>query len=72
MPLTLPTHPLAVAPLKLWRPRWFDGVGLVLGTVAPDLAYAADGYGVTIQVLNDSAGRLSNNRGTLSVTVEEM
>lgn len=48
MPLTLPTHPLAVAPLKLWRPRWFDGVGLVLGTVAPDLAYAADGYGVTI------------------------
>lgn len=48
MPLTLPTHPLAVVPLKLWRPRWFDGVGLVLGTIAPDLAYAADGYGVTI------------------------
>lgn len=47
MPLTLPTHPLAVAPLKLWRPRWFDGVGLVLGAIAPDLAYAADGY-VTI------------------------
>jgi hypothetical protein len=46
--LTLPTHPLAVVPLKLWRPRWFDGVGLVLGTIAPDLAYAADGYGVTI------------------------
>jgi hypothetical protein len=48
VPLTLPTHPLAVAPLKLWRPRWFDGVGLVLGTIAPDLAYAADGLGVTI------------------------
>lgn len=48
MPLTLPTHPLAVLPLKLWRPRWFDGVALVIGTVAPDLAYALDGYGVTI------------------------
>jgi hypothetical protein len=48
MPLTLPTHPVAVLPLKLWRPRWFDGVALVIGAVAPDLAYAADGYGVTI------------------------
>lgn len=48
MPLTLPTHPLAVVPLKLWRPRWFDGVGLLLGAIAPDLAYAADGYGITI------------------------
>lgn len=48
MPLTLPTHPLAVLPLKLWRPRWFDGVALVAGAVAPDLAYAIDGYGVTI------------------------
>ncbi|MFC7247299.1 DUF4184 family protein [Catellatospora aurea] len=48
MPLTLPTHPVAVVPLKLWRPRWFDGVALVIGTVAPDLAFAADGYGVTI------------------------
>jgi hypothetical protein len=48
MPLTVPTHPLAVLPLKLWRPRWFDGVALVLGAVAPDLAYALDGYGPTI------------------------
>ncbi|WP_144125658.1 DUF4184 family protein [Catellatospora sichuanensis] len=48
MPLTLPTHPVAVVPLKLWRPRWFDGVALTIGTVAPDLAFAADGYGVTI------------------------
>jgi hypothetical protein len=46
VPLTLPTHPLAVVPLKLWRPRWFDGVGLVLGAIAPDLAYVADGYTV--------------------------
>ncbi|GIJ74589.1 DUF4184 family protein [Virgisporangium ochraceum] len=44
MPLTLPTHPMAVLPLKVWRPRWFDGVALVVGAVAPDLPYAADGY----------------------------
>jgi hypothetical protein len=49
MPLTLPTHPLAVLPLKLWRPRWFDGVGLVVGAIVPDVAYAAHGYGVTIR-----------------------
>jgi hypothetical protein len=48
VPLTLPTHPLAVVPLKLWRPRWFDGVGLTLGAIAPDLAYVADGLGVTV------------------------
>ncbi|MEV0457031.1 DUF4184 family protein [Catellatospora methionotrophica] len=48
MPLTLPTHPVAVVPLKLWRPRWFDGVALTIGAIAPDLAFAADGYGVTI------------------------
>jgi hypothetical protein len=48
MPLTLPTHPVAVIPLKLWRPGWFDGVALVFGAIAPDVAYAADGYGVTI------------------------
>jgi hypothetical protein len=40
-----PTHPVAVLPLKLWRPRWFDGVALVLGSMAPDLAYALDGSG---------------------------
>jgi hypothetical protein len=44
MPLTLPTHPMAVLPLKVWRPRWFDGVALVVGAVAPDVPYAADGY----------------------------
>jgi hypothetical protein len=48
MPLTLPTHPLAVVPLKMWRPRWFDGVALTLGAIAPDVAYAAEGYGLTI------------------------
>jgi Domain of unknown function (DUF4184) len=48
MPMTLPTHPIAVVPLKLWRPRWFDGVALVIGAMAPDFAYAEDGYGLTI------------------------
>ena len=48
MPMTLPTHPIAVVPLKLWRPHWFDGVALVIGAMAPDFAYAEDGYGLTI------------------------
>ena len=42
MPSTLPTHPLAVLPLKLWRPGWFDGVALVAGAAAPDTAYLFD------------------------------
>ena len=49
VPLTLPTHPLAVVPLKIWRPRWFDGVALVVGAVAPDIPYAIDGYGFVIR-----------------------
>ncbi|RKR89442.1 uncharacterized protein DUF4184 [Micromonospora pisi] len=48
MPMTLPTHPVAVVPLKMWRPRWFDGVALVIGAASPDVAFAMDGYGVTI------------------------
>lgn len=43
MPATLPTHPVAVLPLKLWRPRWFDGVALAVGATAPDIAYALGG-----------------------------
>ena len=43
MPATFPAHPAAVLPLKLWRPAWFDGVALVVGSMAPDLAYALDG-----------------------------
>ena len=45
MPSTLPTHPLAVLPLKLWRPHWFDGVALAVGAAAPDIAYALDPLG---------------------------
>ncbi|MGY0232673.1 DUF4184 family protein [Longispora urticae] len=40
MPLTFPSHSAIVVPLKLWRPRWFDGVALVLGSTAPDLPYS--------------------------------
>jgi hypothetical protein len=48
MPLTLPTHPVAVLPLKLWRPAWFDGVALTIGAMSPDFPYALAGYGVSI------------------------
>ena len=39
MPATFPSHAAAVLPLKVWRPRWFDGVALVVGSTAPDLGY---------------------------------
>jgi Domain of unknown function (DUF4184) len=48
VPLTFPTHPAAVLPLKLWRPRWFDGAALVTGSMAPDLAYLFDGSGLPV------------------------
>lgn len=35
-----PSHAAAVMPLKLWRPRLFDGVAVVVGSTAPDLPYA--------------------------------
>ncbi len=43
MPLTFPAHQAAVLPLKIWKPRWFDGVALVVGSGSPDLfnAFAA-------------------------------
>ncbi|MFC5002005.1 DUF4184 family protein [Dactylosporangium cerinum] len=52
MPLTFPTHPAAVLPLKLWRPRWFDEIALVIGSMAPDLAYALDGSGLPVWPLS--------------------
>ena len=48
MPMTFPSHPTAVMALKLWRPRRFDGVALVLGAMTPDLAYALDGSGLPV------------------------
>ncbi|MFC7544864.1 DUF4184 family protein [Plantactinospora sp. GCM10030261] len=43
MPLTFPSHAAPVLPLKLWRPRWFDGVALCAGTVTPDAGYLLRG-----------------------------
>ncbi|MEH1163891.1 DUF4184 family protein [Micromonospora sp. CPCC 205539] len=51
MPLTFPSHAALPLPLKLWRPRWFDGVALVVGAGAPDLAYALDGSGLAVYQL---------------------
>lgn len=42
MPLTFPAHQAFVVPLKLWRPRWFDGIALVVGSGSPDLFNAVD------------------------------
>jgi hypothetical protein len=44
MPATFPSHAAAVLPLKLWRPRWFDGVALVVGSAAPDMYYPVVGF----------------------------
>ena len=35
----LPSHQAPVLPLKRWRPTWFSGLALVLGSLAPDLAF---------------------------------
>lgn len=43
MPATFPAHTAAVLGLKLWRPRRFDGVALVVGSTAPDLVYPLAG-----------------------------
>lgn len=39
MPWLVPSHQAPVLPLKAWRPAWFSGLGLVLGSVAPDLVF---------------------------------
>jgi hypothetical protein len=43
VPLTFPAHAAAVLPAKWARPSWFDGLALVIGSSAPDFAYALDG-----------------------------
>ncbi|GAB7036179.1 MULTISPECIES: DUF4184 family protein [Catenuloplanes] len=53
MPLTFPSHAALPLPLKLWRPRWFDGVALVVGSASPDLAYALDG--TALEAVNGTA-----------------
>jgi hypothetical protein len=39
MPWIIPSHQAPVLPLKAWRPAWFSGLGLALGSVAPDLCF---------------------------------
>ncbi|MQY23687.1 DUF4184 family protein [Nocardia macrotermitis] len=44
MPLTFPSHSLAVLPLKLRWPRRWDGVALVVGSAVPDASYPVAGF----------------------------
>jgi hypothetical protein len=39
MPVMVAAHQAPVLPLKRWKPAWFSGLGLVLGTLAPDLVF---------------------------------
>ncbi|MGY4098741.1 DUF4184 family protein [Nocardia sp. R16R-3T] len=43
MPLTFPSHALAVLPLKIRWPRYLDGVALVVGSAVPDAGYPVAG-----------------------------
>jgi hypothetical protein len=43
VPLTFPSHALAVLPLKIRWPRYLDGVALVVGSAVPDAAYSVAG-----------------------------
>jgi hypothetical protein len=37
VPFPLLAHQAPVIPLKAWRPNWFNGTALVIGSIAPDL-----------------------------------
>jgi len=39
MPWIAPSHQAPALLLKTWRPAWFSGLALVLGTMAPDLEF---------------------------------
>ncbi|HXB54482.1 MAG TPA: DUF4184 family protein [Vicinamibacteria bacterium] len=39
MPWIVPSHQAPALLLKAWRPRWFSGLALVLGSLAPDLEF---------------------------------
>lgn len=54
MPFTFFAHQAPVLPLKLWRPRWFSGAALAIGSMAPDFDKFLDGadasrYGHTLR-----------------------
>ncbi|MEY4576015.1 MAG: hypothetical protein RL701_718, partial [Pseudomonadota bacterium] len=42
MPFTFFAHQTIVMPFKWAKPRWFDGMALCIGSMAPDFAYALD------------------------------
>ncbi|MFI6047306.1 DUF4184 family protein [Nocardia sp. NPDC051321] len=44
VPLTFPSHALAVLPLKIRWPRHLDGVALVVGSAVPDASYPVAGF----------------------------
>ena len=44
MPLTFPSHALAVLPLKIRWPRHVDGVAVVVGSAVPDASYPVAGF----------------------------
>ncbi|QVI18865.1 DUF4184 family protein [Nocardia tengchongensis] len=44
VPLTFPSHALAVLPLKMRWPRHLDGVALVVGAAVPDAPYPVAGF----------------------------
>ncbi|TDB76832.1 DUF4184 family protein [Micromonospora sp. KC723] len=58
MPLTFPSHLAPVLPLKLWRPRWFDGVALATGSVSPDVAYLFSGTRIDLGLRTHTLGGL--------------
>lgn len=39
MPWIVPSHQAVVLPLKAWRPAWFSGLALCIGSMAPDLEF---------------------------------
>jgi hypothetical protein len=39
MPWIVPSHQAPALGLKLWRPRWFSGFALCLGSMVPDLEF---------------------------------
>jgi hypothetical protein len=41
VPFPLLAHQAPILPLKAWRPDWFSGTALVIGSIAPDLEYLA-------------------------------
>jgi hypothetical protein len=55
VPATFPSHAAAGLPFKLAWPRRFDGVALVVGTAAPDMYYALNGY-VVVPPTHNLAG----------------